>query len=298
MAIYSETPLDLASQVKLLEKRGLIIEDKAWAENKLKNINFYRLANYWRTMEADKIKHIFKNGSRFSEVIEMYDFDLRLRELVFDAIQVIEVSLRSKVIQSFSMRYGAFWFDDEQLFKDRKQFLHCLKSIDVELSRTKEDFIKEYYAQYTSPLRPPVWKTLEVVSFGNLSKLYCNFADNTAKKEVAKDMGLPQHLFLESWIKSISVLRNACAHHSRIWNRAFSVKPQMPERLPMAWLNNQGDGSNKIYSLLACITYLMNVIDPENTFPADIKALMHYYRKIDTAAMGFPQSWQLEPLWQ
>ena len=80
---------------------------------------------------------------------------------------------------------------------------------------SKEDFLIEHFAKYDNPSYPPAWKTLEVSSFGTLSKLYCNLADNNLKKQIAREFGLPQHLYLESWIKSLSVLRNCIAHHAR-----------------------------------------------------------------------------------
>lgn len=83
----------------------------------------------------------------------------------------------------------------------------------------KRRFLIEHYAKYDTPPYPPAWKTLEVSSFGTLSKLYCNLSDNNLKKQIARELGLPQHLYLESWIKSLSVLRNCIAHHARIWNR-------------------------------------------------------------------------------
>lgn len=85
------------------------------------------------------------------------------------------------------------------------------------MSRSNEDFIKDHSEKYTYPALPPVWKTLEVVSFGTLSKLFCLFKDNRLKKQVAREFGLPQYTYLESWIRCITVLRNCCAnHHQRL----------------------------------------------------------------------------------
>ena len=130
------------------------------------------------------------------------------------------------------MEHGAFWFMDSSLFKNVEFYEDCLDNIKKEVSRSNEDFIKEHSEKYTYPSLPPVWKTLEVVSFGTLSKLFCLFKDNLLKKQVAREFGLPQYTYLESWIRCITVLRNCCAHHARIWNRRFALKPQLPNRLP------------------------------------------------------------------
>ena len=122
------------------------------------------------------------------------------------------------------MEHGAFWFMDASLFKNADFYEGCLDNIKKEVSRSNEDFIKEHSEKYTFPSLPPVWKTLEVVSFGTLSKLFCLFKDNRLKKQVAREFGLPQYTYLESWIRCITVLRNCCAHHARIWNRRFCLE--------------------------------------------------------------------------
>lgn len=137
-----------------------------------------------------------------------------MRELIFTAIQAVEIALRSKMIHHISLLYGAFWFTDESLFRDLNIQQKCMEQIKQELKRTREEFIIEHFEKYSEPDVPPVWKTLEVTSFGTLSKLFCNFADNKIKKRIAREFNLPQHLVLESWIKSAVVLRNYLAHHS------------------------------------------------------------------------------------
>lgn len=92
-------------------------------------------------MELDATKHIFKPNSCFEDAIKPYMFDKNLRVLVFNAIQDIEVALRTRVIYGFSMAHGAFWFTDATLFKDAAIFTNCLDNIRTELKRSKEDFI-------------------------------------------------------------------------------------------------------------------------------------------------------------
>ncbi len=295
---YTKAPIDLTSQISELRRRGLIIEDEEFATSKLKTISYYRLANYWKPMESDRLNHVFKPNSRFSNIYSLYTFDKKLRALIFEAIQDVEVAFRSKIIHSFSMQYGAFWFMESSLFKDQEIFQKCLKNIDDEISRSKEEFINDYFRKYSEPAYPPSWKTLEVASFGTISKLYGNFSDNGAKKQIARDFGLPQHKFLQSWIKAIAVLRNCCAHHARIWNRSFSITPQLPDKLPSDWLEHTHIHEYKIYAQLSCLQYLLNSIDKSNGFKQQIKCLLNHYPNVDPKAMGFSSDWQEEPLWK
>ena len=210
----------------------------------------------------------------------------------------IEIALRTKIIQIVSSNYGAFWFTEKSLFTNTTIFSKCLLNIEEELKRSKEDFLIEHFAKYDNPPYPPAWKTLEVSSFGTLSKLYCNLADNNLKKQIARELGLPQHLYLESWIKSLSVLRNCIAHHARIWNRKYPWKPQIPQKLQSPWIQNSTISHEKLYAQLCCIGYLLNAIHPNNNFKQKLKILLSKYSIVNISAMGFPKLWYNEALWK
>ena len=295
---YSKQPLDYPDILKLLKSRGLIIQDESKAIDCLKVISYFRLDNYFHPMESDKVLHTFKPNSYFENAVDLYTFDSKLRALIFSAIQSIEIALRSKMIHHFSLRYGAFWFTDDTLFRSRDIFDNCLNQIKQELSRTREDFIIEHQNKYSDPDVPPVWKTLEVTSFGTLSKLFCNFSDNQTKKKIAREFNLPQHLVLESWIKSAVVLRNYLAHHSRVWNRKFPIKPQVNVPLRGNWITPLMRNFDKLYPQLCYLQYLLNVIKPQNDFSSNLKNLLAEHTNIDILAMGFPHNWQNEPLWR
>ena len=123
-------------------------------------------------------------------------------------------------------------------------------------------------------------------------------SDNNLKKQIARELGLPQHLYLESWIKSLSVLRNCIAHHARIWNRKYPWKPQLPKKLQNPWIQDKALSQEKLYAQLCCIAYLLDAIRPNNGFKKNLKVLLSEYSIVDVAAMGFPKLWYNEPLWK
>lgn len=296
---YTKQALDTPDLLSLLKQRGLIITDEQEALKTLSVISYFRLACYFRPMEADKQTHAFRQGTTLEQVMALYEFDTALRDMVFCATRQIEVALRTRINHHFSRNHSPFWFTQVDMATDGHLFAEHLSSVDRELRRSKEDFIKEHFARYDTPTFPPAWKTLETVSFGTLSKLYENFAEKADKKAVAEDFGLPQHEFLISWMESLTSLRNFCAHHSRIWNRRYALKPQMPKTLTGGnWLTDFSFPPDKIYPQLCCIAYWLNAIDTRNTFVADFKSLLAKYPTVDTAAMGFTRNWRQEPLWQ
>lgn len=296
---YDKQPIALPQQLRLLEQRGLIIQNEEIALSQLQSISYFRLANYWHSMEVpNSDKHQFLPDSNFDNVIELYQFDKKLRTLVFTSIQDIEIALRTRIIQCFSLKYGAFWFMDARLFKNEKIFATCLENIQKEVNRSNEDFLKEHFKKYDEPSLPPVWKTIEVISFGTLSKLYCNFNDTGVKKQVAKSFGLPQYLYLESWMKCASVLRNYCAHHARLWNRRFPIMPQLPKKLPLKWIDTSHIRPIKLYAQLCYLAYLEQSINPNSQFKGRITALLSDNPQATSKSMGFPANWREEPLWK
>lgn len=291
-------PLDFPQQIAMLKERGMIIENEDEAIIQLGSISYFRLASYWRSMEQDSASHVYYPNTHFKDVISLYVFDRRLRSLIFSAIQDIEIALRTRIIHHFSMKYGAFWFIDKALFKDETIYNNCFTKLKSELVRSKEDFIQDHFIKYDTPPYPPVWKTLEVVSFGTLSKLYCNMNDVEVKKKVANDFHLPQYLYLESWIKCASVLRNCCAHHARLWNRRFPVIPKLPRILPLQWISNQHIRPMKLYAQLCYLTYIEQSISPNSNFRDGIVSLLSNIPQHILKAMGFPADWKSETLWQ
>ena len=295
---YTKQAISKTEQINILKQRGLIIDDDIQIEKALDVISYFRLADYWRHLETDCHTHKFKADSHFSHVLDCYYFDKELKSLLFSAIQTIEVAIRTKIIKHFTPTFGAFWFMNAEFATNQDFFSSNLDHIRTEVKRSREDFITDHFRKYTDPDLPPVWKTLEVVSFGTLSKLFSNFKDATAKHNVAHDFGLNHHKFLRSWMETLAALRNFCAHHSRVWNRKFPVKPQTPSRMPHKWITDFSYRQEFLYPQLCCIAYWLNGIYPENTFTKDFKQLLYKYPSINTCLMGFPSSWENEPLWK
>lgn len=295
---YTKMPIDIPEQISILKTRGLVIGDATTALLYFSDISYFRLASYWKTFEIDSASHELVTGTSLHDVLSLYAFDRELRGVIFAAIQDIEIALRTRIIHHFSMAHGAFWFMNDVLFSDIKIFQRCLSSLQNEVERSKEDFLLEHFKKYDSPPMPPVWKTLEVASFGTLSKLYCNMADTSVKKSVSKSFGLPQYKYLESWIRSITVLRNCCAHHARIWNRRFPWKPQLPRELPLDWIDSSKTLPIKLYALLSTILYLEQSISVNSSVKESLLALIDFLPTRRLKAMGFPEDWQKQDLWR
>lgn len=299
--MFKKKPLTIPEQLAQLNNRGLIIHDIEAATHALSHISYYRLAGYWWSMQADKDAHLFKPNSKFSDVISLYHFDRDLRILLFDVIEKIEISLRTKLVYHLSHEYDPWWFQNSSLFTNVRELIKTLENMSVEIERSKDVFIRSHLKKHKDDLRfPPAWKTLELTSFGGLSKLYGNLKPTIQSKDIiAMEFGTINHTFLPSWLQSITQIRNYCAHHSRLWNKKLPGKPKLMPTPPYQWINDVPTQPefHKLYIHLCCMKYLLNVVQPCNHFTHDLISLFSKYTNVDPCALGMKPDWLDEPLW-
>lgn len=295
---YTKPPLTIARQIQTLKDRGLIIEDEERASRYLSFISLYRLRAYTYSYQNNtNPDHPFYPGITFDRVLQTYLFDRKLRLLVFDAIERIEIALRTQIVYQYSLKYGGNWFENETLYRKPYFFYRDISLIDKELKRSNEVFIKHYKNKYSTPKRPPAWMTMETVSMGLLSKIYENLQISPEKKTIAKKFGLGHPKVLESWMHSLSVIRNICAHHGRLWNRELPASMKLPRVVNDIWLSNTNFPKGKLYLALSSIQFLLNTIIPRNHFKNKLKRLIAQYPDIPLHQIGFPDEWEKEKLW-
>jgi len=155
---YSKPPLPISDQIDALERRGMVFSDKGEAAHYLSHISYYRLRAYTFPYQnnADP-DHPFWHPITFERVLNDYIFDGKLRVIVFDALEKIEVALRTQIIYQYSVAYGSHWYQTPSHFRKIHLFNADIQRLDKELDRSQEEFIKHYKSKYTIPARPLGW---------------------------------------------------------------------------------------------------------------------------------------------
>ncbi len=302
--VYNKRPFSLSEQVDKLESKGMLFDDREEAERFLRDVSYYRLRAYTYPFQdnSENGGHLFLlKDIRFKDIQDLYVFDRDLRSLVFDSIARIEVSLRARLTQIYSeSTRSGHWFLDEKFY--RCNYNNLLDDITYDVKRSNEDFIKHYSNKYDEPTIPPSWMSLEVVSFGTLSRLYQSLKKNENKKRLAQSYGIVDIIVFENWLHAISNLRNCCAHHGRIWNRRFMVNMMIPRNTSQPFMDKDSMGSiktNKLFPLLSSIKFFLDNIDPSNNFKDLLECLLdRNIRLLSLRDMGFPSNWEEEPLWK
>ena len=103
---YPKQIQTFVSQIGILKQRGMTFADEAAAEKWLRRVSYYRMSGYWYPLLADRVNHTFKPGATFEQAVSLYEFDSRLRELVFRNIGRIEVAVRTQMAYVMSMAKG------------------------------------------------------------------------------------------------------------------------------------------------------------------------------------------------
>ncbi len=295
---YLKPPECSAKLVSLLQKRGLMIDDFSKAEEYITNIGYFRLSAYfYPLLKLPKTDHIYKEGSSFTQVLNLYRFDRKLRMLIFNEIEKIEVSIRSIMVNTTCLYFNdAFWITNINNFANKTYFNSSMQEIDSELSKSKEDFIVHFKDTYIEPY-PPAWVIAEILPLGNICRIYKNISDTGLKKQISRKFGL-QPIAFESWIMTLAGLRNICCHHGRLWNRLLALRTALPQNTYYPWLKEQNSiDIQRVYLRLCMIKYLLYSVSPNNTFKEKLTDLLRKYPMVDIQAMGFPLNWELEPLW-
>lgn len=282
-------------QVALLRQRGMIIKDAASAEFYLQHINYYRLSAYWLPFEADHATHRFKVGTDFDQVLNHYIFDRELRLLVLDAIERIEVSVRSQWAYQLAHRHGPHAHLDRSLAFNQHHWQSNSEKLANEVNRSEEAFIRHMLSTYSEPL-PPVWAACEVMSIGLLSQWYNSLKPMPTRRAIASVYGLDEKV-LQSWLHHLSLVRNLSAHHSRLWNRDFSIIPQPPKGKPAKLGSEFVRGSRKIYNTFLIILHFMDVVAPHHHWRSRLKDLIAQHG-VEARMMDFPVGWEKRFPWR
>lgn len=251
-------------QVSILESRGMRIEDRERAERALRTLNYYRLSGYWHTMreigaDAGSDRDAFREGASFDLVMGLYEFDERLRAAILADLAPVELALRALIGHHLGRNDPLIHLDPDALGsvarspskRNQRQTEYQIwkRRFDRALNESKEEFAAHYREQYKSKV--PVWVAVELMDWGMLSYLY-RMAPEKVRDDVAGICKLSAAQ-MESWIKCLNILRNLAAHHSRVFNRGFSITPKLSkdERLDII-----REVTNRAFGQLTLVRYL------------------------------------------
>ncbi len=336
-ACVTKKLLSIAEQISLLKERGLVIEDEELCAHALRRFGYYRLSGYWyqfRIRYEDEGKAVtlddFMPNVTFEDVLAIYEFDRRLRFLVFEMVELLEVAMRFKIGHILGetnpdAHADHNIFQNDFLIRKRKtkfslkkepsQHELLIRGINRELKRSSEDFVSHHFEKHEGKF--PVWAVTEIMSFGQLLKLIKGSKDRY-QNEIAKSLGLTsktgdgQGGALLDWLENLNEIRNICAHHGRLWNRRINKRLKLNHLRLTAdtrhiyeiqkELQNKNKhfdlSTSRIYGSLTILLYLNRQLDLDSSWASKLITHIETLPKpANLFQMGFPANWKDQPIW-
>ena len=227
----------------------------------------------------------YRENITFQQLVDLYLFNANFRQIIFPEIEKIEINVRCRISNYFAEKYGVLGYLEADNFVNVKYHQEFLKDVHEEIRRnSKAPFVKNFRMNYAGGMLP-IYALVEVFSFGTLSKFYKNMK-NPDKKAIAKSFGIG-YTYLESWLESISYVRNICAHYGRLYNAKLSKTPMLYKEYSEA-----GIGNNRIFGVLLCLKHILKNDNHWNMFVDKIEILFDKYENVDITTMGFKENWK------
>jgi len=293
---YNKPPRTYDEQLRILESRGLVVANRAFALHCLEHCNYYRISAYRFELTLAGNPDQFLPGTTFEQLWGLYCFDRQLRVLVNEAVKRLEISVRSHWAYVLGHAHGAQAYEDPAVFRDPRRHTSALGKLDEEIGRSHEVFVSHFRQQYGMN-RPPIWAACEVMSFGLMGRFYENIKRDRDRKAISRIYGLsPENL--KSLLEHAAYVRNLCAHHARLWNRRFTITVGLPQNHPVDLVDSVNPAEDRrIYNTLVLLAHVVDIVEPQNHWAHRLLALLRTQQMPVTQHMGFPADWATRPIW-
>lgn len=292
--------------VQRLTDRGMLIKDPLRAQRKLTQVGYYRLSGYWHTSRKfdfveTKIQHEneFQRNTCFENIFEFYLFDKRLRVELTDALERIEIYLRTIIAHEIGRADPLAYLDKKQFSKDafkanaKIHYDDWITRHNRLIEGSKEDSIEDHRNK-GKPI--PIWAAAEAWDFGALSKFY-SILSGKNQDLICNRLGLDNRKELDNWLINLNGVRNRCAHHSRLSNRPNPRTLTIPRKGYFNLLGLDQNQKNKFYGIIAVIWFLLKQIGPNSIWICRIADLIDQkpevpgftFKSMGLSEAGFPR---------
>lgn len=282
--------LSFADQIKLLESRGMVFSDTQQAEFELARIGYYRLSGYFYPFRVlplpqskfPKRQDNFVAGTEFNHVIELYNFDNAIKLLALEAVQHIEIAMRTHIAYTLGKHHPIAHLMSD-VFQDtfeHEDWLSRYYGVVARELRTDQKnkkykgFVLHNKEQYGSL---PIWCACELWDFGLMSKLYENM--KSVDKQAIEHQFKLFNGELFSHLKAFNFVRNVAAHHGRLWNRHIIGIPSIQYLIDAQ--NSQWQSllpySDHVFTVFCLMQRMLKVIDSHNDWGQRFQAVLNTF---------------------
>ena len=325
---YTKPHLSLSQQVALLQQRGLIA-DTELLTSRLRDVGYYRFSAYLHPFrvrnEAGQVEENFMPDTTLDKVWAYYCFDRKLRFLMLDAIERIEIALRSQIAYHHTMGISPFAYAQATYFPQWKGYVQTLERVHIQrdkhnnVKQSGVDFVDHFFHKYGDKHDYlPLWMAVGIMDYGTIVHFYAH-SPKALQNCIAAQWGIDAKS-LYTWLTALRVLRNDCAHHARIWNKTFLTLPRMRNTPALPWDYVFSEKAGKwvkptaslvgalsvlqsqahIAPLLFICRFFLKQVAPSSQWHIRMQQflLTSQLQGIPLHKMGLPEHWELHPMWK
>lgn len=273
--------LNIEEQINKLKEHGMNFEDEEKAKEILLDIGYYRLGFYSFPFERKfpnlrNRDHKLREGASFKEVVDLYYFDYDLRKILLNALNRIEVNIRTTITYIVSNHYknSPTWFADPSIMLPN--FISTFDNM-VYAQIFKNPVIQRHHKTHINDRYAPAWKTLEFMTIGNICMLYKNLRDKSVQLQIAQKYSCTIGVF-KNYLETIMFIRNKCAHGGCLYN----ITLPLGVKIFPANINNQS--RQYIGGIIGVINYMLGKISTnrQKELEQDINNLVNTKRSGST----------------
>lgn len=279
-------------QIGILRERGLRIDDEAKAKDFLLRNNYYRISGYSLTLRKNDI---FSKRASFQNIVDIYNFDHELRHIILKYIEIIEVEFKSIYAYEFTKVFGSTGYLNKDNFDNDDKHKEIIEK--AELQKKQRLPHEAYLKHFVNDLKQdiPLWAYVDLLTISDISFMY-SISKDQIRKEIANTFGLTMNrgtTILGGYMHSMTIVRNLCAHGSRIYNRLFEQKPSLNKKEQMLLIhdkNGLADNSH-FYGFVLVMRRLLSA-DIFNEMKEEIIKLTEKYPFVRMDYYGFRDDWK------
>ena len=243
---YTKPYLAVTDIIDELIEQGLTVEDRQQATGFLTRVGFYHFKGYalaFKTKDSrgDLTSH-FNPTKSFNDIENLYHWDSQLRSLIFEQIELFEVSFKAAMVRVL----GGYGFAGKG-YGDPNRVQEILANTSENMIQDHLEWVKgrqnkirdenyivrhsSYFSKQSESIDQtmPIWMFIECLTVGECSKLYKRLSLELKQEIIDLFAPKSQDAFVspkqfENMLLPIVTLRNEVAHLGKIWNRKFGMK--------------------------------------------------------------------------
>ena len=289
----------------LVERKGMVISNRKYAFEKLEDISYFSLIDGYKNLFYNPMTRRYKPGTTFEDIVALYEFDEKLRALVFKYLCHFEQKMRSLISYYFCDTYSEkqedyldiTHYNDTQ--NNKQSILRLIAILEREAKKNSDHVYVVYQRKKYGNV--PLWVIINTLTFGQISKMY-SLLTISMKAKISMHFRYVNEKELIQYMKVLTLYRNVCAHNERLFSykSRFDIpNTEIHKKMKLPQKGTQYTcGKNDLFSVVITFRMLLSTED-FSQFKKSFNLIIKQYikntenisQKTFLQTMGLPENW-------